>query len=114
MKVDFESAGNVLVVRVEGELDLSTAPQFRASVEHALDRTMARDCILNMKGVSFIDSSGLGAILGRYRRVTQAGGKMALCGVIQRVRPILELSGIKRIMPLYDSEKEALASLQGD
>ncbi|MGE5541800.1 MAG: anti-sigma F factor antagonist [Bacillota bacterium] len=108
--METEIVGSVLVVRVDGELDLSTAPQFRAGVEHALDRTMARDLVVNMRSVHFVDSSGLGAILGRYRRVSQAGGRMALCGVMGRVKPVLELSGLKRIMPLFDSEKEALAS----
>jgi len=113
LKMVTESVGGVLVVRVDGELDLSTAPEFRAGVEHALDRTMARDLIVNMRSVDFVDSSGLGAILGRYRRVSQAGGRMALCCVMGRVKPVLELSGVRRIMPLFDSEKEALASLEG-
>ncbi len=113
MKMEIDLVEGVLVVRIDGEIDLSTAPQFRAGVEHALDRTMARDLILNMKSVSFVDSSGLGAILGRYRRVSQAGGRMALCSVMGRVKPVLELSGLRRIMPLFDSEREALASLRG-
>jgi stage II sporulation protein AA (anti-sigma F factor antagonist) len=108
--LELDTAGRVLIARIDGELDLSTAPQFRAALEQALDRTMARDLVLNMKGVGFVDSSGLGAILGRYRRVTQAGGKMAICGVSGRVKPILELSGILRIVPLFDSETGALAS----
>lgn len=113
MRVDIDVDGSVLIVRAEGELDLSTAPQFRAGVEHALDRTMARDLLLNMRGVTFVDSSGLGAILGRYRRVSQAGGRVVMCGVTGRVKPIIELSGLMRIVPLFDSEREAIAHLGG-
>lgn len=110
MRIDVESKNGVLVVRVEGELDAATAPVFREAVESALDKTMARDLILNLKGVGFIDSSGLGAILGRYRRVSQAGGRVCLGSVPSKTRRILDLSGIPRIIPIFESEAEALAS----
>lgn len=111
MKVNVESIGNNLVARVAGELDMSVAGDFRAQVEAALDREGTRNLILNFNEVSFIDSSGLGAILGRYKRLSQAGGVMAIVNPQPQVKRILELSGIMRIMNTYPTEEEAIKNL---
>jgi len=111
LKVNVESIGNNLVARVDGELDMSVAGGFRAQVEAALDREGVRNLILNFSEVSFIDSSGLGAILGRYKRVSQAGGAMAIVNPQPQVKRILELSGIMRIMNTYPTEEEAIKNL---
>ncbi|MDA8212076.1 MAG: anti-sigma F factor antagonist [Clostridia bacterium] len=111
MKVNVERVGNALVARVAGELDMLVAAGFRTQVESALDREAARNLILNFTEVSFIDSSGLGAILGRYKRISQTGGIMAIVNPQPQVKRILELSGIMRIMSTYPSEEEAIKKL---
>lgn len=102
--------GRTLLVRLQGELDLVAAEEFRRVVEKALDQTEPRVLLLNLTQVTFIDSSGLGAILGRYRRMTQNHGLVVLVGAGPALRPILEMSGLLRIIAHYDSEGEALAA----
>ncbi len=102
------SAGHV-ILRLEGELDLGTAETFRRAAEEALERHGSYRLVLNLAGVSFIDSSGLGAILGRYRRIAQRQGRMALVAPPENVRAMLELSGVFKVIPIYDSEQKALA-----
>lgn len=109
MRIEWEARGGNLVVRLKGELDLLTADEFRRTVEEALDRTGARNLYLNLEGVTFIDSSGLGVILGRFKRISQMKGRMGIIGPTPAVRPILELSGIFRIMPVLESEAEMSA-----
>lgn len=108
MKIEYQAVADKLVIRLEGELDLHTAEQFRQVVEGALAETGARDLVLNLGRVTFIDSSGLGVILGRYRRLRESGGSMSLVRASSRIKPILELSGILRIITLYGSEQQAL------
>ncbi len=110
MVSDYELVGRTLVVRLQGELDLVAAEEFRRIVEKALDQTDARVLLLNLGQVTFIDSSGLGAILGRYRRMTQNQGHVILVGAGPALRPILEMSGLLRIIAHFDSEGEALAA----
>lgn len=100
MKIEFETARDLLVVRLAGELDEHTAAQFRAAVEERLDEDGERDLALDLSAVTFIDSSGLGAILGRYKRLSQAERRMAIFGASPQVRRILELSGLLKIIPL--------------
>lgn len=107
MRIEHEVRNHRLVVRLQGELDMSTAEVFRQAVDTALAQTRLKDLVIDLSGVSFIDSSGLGALLGRYRRLAQNGGKMSLLNPAQPVRPILELSGFYKIMSIYESEPKA-------
>ena len=108
MLIDLEVKNNSLVVRLGGELDLRIINYLRDTLEEALDKNDVKHVILNMNSVTFIDSSALGVILGRYKRITQNGGKVGLVGIRPMVKRILELSGLLRIMREFPSEQEAL------
>ncbi|MBE3582974.1 MAG: anti-sigma factor antagonist [Limnochordaceae bacterium] len=102
-------AGPCLVAAISGELDLQTAPLLRTQIEGAWSQhPEARQLILDLSGVTFVDSSGLGAVLGRYRQCVLRGGRMALVGLQPNVRRLFELSGVLRIMEAYNSLDEAL------
>lgn len=97
----------VLVVRIDGELDIHTAAAFRTAVDNALEQTGAQHILLNFGGVEFIDSSGLGVILGRYKRISFQGGKLLMACMQPQVLRVLELAGLPRIMGMFSSEAEA-------
>ncbi|MCL4426600.1 MAG: anti-sigma factor antagonist [Firmicutes bacterium] len=108
MPLVYERFGDILVLRPQGDLDLGAVEEFRRVAERALDENKCRKLLINLKGVTFIDSSGLGVILGRYKRISLLGGQMAFTQVPLKVKPILELSGLLKIIPFYDTEKKAL------
>jgi len=108
MQIDTMTYGDTLVVRLNGELDHHTAELVRQRVETELDRGY-RHLVMNFEGLAFMDSSGLGVILGRYKRVTAGGGAMALCAVNDQLMKLFELSGLMKILRMYPSESEALA-----
>jgi stage II sporulation protein AA (anti-sigma F factor antagonist) len=101
----------VLIVRVEGELDMHVADEFKQIVDKALHTSGAKNIMLSLQGVSFIDSSGLGVILGRYKRSNILGGKMLLVDIQPQVARIFEVSGLLKIIKMYKSETEALECL---
>ncbi len=111
MILDFKADRKTLIVRVCGELDLVAADEFRKEIDQSLERNCSSNLILNMEMVSFIDSSGLGVILGRYKKVTMRGGKMAIVGAPVQVKRILELSGVLKITSTYENENEALQAM---
>lgn len=113
MEIGWRVRGNVLLMRLEGEFDLHTAEEFRRVADSALENDKIRHMILNLRGVSFLDSSGLGAILGRFKRLKKNAGTMALVGIMPSIRPVLEISGLIRLLPVYDSEAAALGALEG-
>lgn len=111
MLIETERIGPNLIVQVDGELDLETSPLFRDKVESKLNQyEMIKHLILDLKKVNFIDSSGLGAILGRFKRLSQQGGRISAVNVSPQVRRIFELSGLLKIMEIYSDRQQALKS----
>lgn len=108
MGIEKKYQRDTLIVKLTGELDLVVAEEFRRTVDSELERRQIRNLVINLAGVSFIDSSGLGAILGRYKRIAQGGGRISIAAPRPPVRKILELSGFPRLMPFFESEKLAL------
>ncbi len=106
MEIRSEKAGSAVLARVSGELDLDTARDFRARIDADLERFGSRDLLLDFSGVEFVDSSGLGAVLGRYKRVTEKGGRLAIFGCRPHVRRLLALSGLERVVEIYASLDE--------
>lgn len=111
MNVELELRRRTIIVRLTGELDHYSAESLRSLVEQELDKEVASGVLLSLEGLTFMDSSGLGVILGRYRRLNQAGGKMAACCLKPQVQRIFELSGLTRIMNIYRTEEQALEQL---
>lgn len=113
MEIRSERAGEALVARISGEIDLGTSREFRSRIDAEIDRHGARDLVLDFSGVGFVDSSGLGALLGRYKKVSERGGRVALSAPAPHVNRLLELSGIMRIIRTYETTEDALEDLSG-
>lgn len=112
MAIDTSVTNGILVVRLRGELDHHAVESIRNDIEQSLKHAPYRGLVLSFQGIDFMDSSGLGLILGRYRTVTQRSGRMALCEVNPVLRKIFELSGILKIVPVYDIEDAAIAAVK--
>lgn len=112
LQVDLEQQRNVLIVRLKGELDHHTADVVRFKMEDAILRGRCEHIVLSLKDLQFMDSSGLGVILGRYKLIKSRGGKMVVCDVHANVKRLFELSGLFKILTFYESERSALASLE--
>lgn len=106
MKLEFKSDKDKLYVKIVGELDLSVASSFRLELDQNLDMKQARHLVLDFSQVDFIDSSGLGVILGRYKRLAEIGGTVQICGVPEQIEKILVLSGLNRIMDIKGQENK--------
>lgn len=101
------SRNRTLIVRLDGELDLVSANDFRESVDNALEEMLSHNLLIDLSNVTFIDSSGLGVILGRFRKLKSLGGQIVLFGLNPNVKRILQLSGILSFIPVARTETEA-------
>ena len=102
--------GPVAFVALKGKVVLGDASEaLRAQVEQ-LAAEGCQQIILNLAGVPFIDSAGLGALALSYTRVKAAGGMLKLAGAPPRVQDALEMTRLTRLFPPYASEQEAAAS----
>ena len=111
MYLDMEQQQDTLLVRLGGDLDLGVADKLRKALDNQLVEKRIKYLILYLSRVTFIDSSGLGVLLGRYKRLLHSGGKVILVGAQPQVKRILELSGILQIMEEFQDENKALAKI---
>lgn len=109
--INLEKKGTVLLVRLEGELDHHTAEELRTKVEQQFEQFDLKHIVLNMEQLSFMDSSGLGVILGRYKQVKNLDGEMVVCAISPAVKRLFEMSGLFKIVRLEENEQFALRKL---
>ncbi|AFM42201.1 anti-anti-sigma regulatory factor, SpoIIAA [Desulfosporosinus acidiphilus SJ4] len=96
-----------LFLRLDGELDMHTSDLVRQAIDKEIEKRGIRTVILNLQNVQFIDSSGLGVILGRYKKLLSLGGKLKISNVQPHVYKIMELSGLPKIINFYEDETHA-------
>ncbi|MBM3494616.1 MAG: STAS domain-containing protein [Armatimonadetes bacterium] len=92
----------------QNRLDANNANTFKRAMEPVL--ADAREAVLDMSSVRFMDSSGLGALLSCLRRLTAAGGALKLCALQKPVRSVMEMVRMHRVFDIYDTRNEALAA----
>ncbi len=97
---------DVLLVRLAGELDQCSASGIRRDLDQLLRDLRVRHLVIDLKDMPFMDSSGLGVILGRYRMMQERGGTVSLMHLSPQVKRVYDLSGMARIIPVVE-EKEA-------
>lgn len=102
---------DVLCIRLDGELDHHTAEELRELASKAIEEKDIRHIVLNLEQLSFMDSSGLGVILGRYKQIKQLHGEMVVCAVSPSIRRLLDMSGLFKIIRLEQTEEFALQRL---
>ncbi|AVF23451.1 anti-sigma F factor antagonist [Paenibacillus larvae subsp. larvae] len=112
LQIEFEQRRRALIVRLQGELDHHTADMVKTRMEEAIAKGDARNLVLSLRDLSFMDSSGLGVILGRYKQITGRGGKMIVCDVNPSIYRLFELSGLFKIVAIEDNERKAISSLE--
>jgi stage II sporulation protein AA (anti-sigma F factor antagonist) len=107
LKIETAMQQGILVVSMDGEFDMHMAKEFREVVDKLESISGARKILLDFKNVSFIDSSGVGAVLGRYKRSNAAGGEVMVVNLSPRVKKIFQLSGVLKIVKTLDSKEQA-------
>jgi len=108
MEVKLLGEKRTLLVRLLGELDHHTAAKIREEADRMLRSTNAVNIIFDFSDLSFMDSSGIGMIMGRFKKVRTLGGRVAAFGVNAQILRIMEMSGIDKIIKLTPNLERAL------
>ncbi|MBM7581350.1 stage II sporulation protein AA (anti-sigma F factor antagonist) [Caldicoprobacter guelmensis] len=104
---------HTLIIKMEGELDHHTADTVRERLDNMLEDPSIRHVVFDLSQLKFMDSSGIGVFIGRYKVVSQRGGTVSVAHVTPQINKVLEVSGLYRIIKRYNSIEEALASIGG-
>ena len=106
LEVSTEHEEGFCIVSVSGEVDVYTSPQLKTVLVEAADDSCGI-VIVNMDGVGFIDSSGLGVLVGALRRVREAGGDLRVVCGRDNVVKIFRITGLDRVFPMFTSLDQA-------
>lgn len=111
LNINLEVKHDVLCIRLSGELDHHSADELRAQATKAIEEQDIHHIVLNLEQLSFMDSSGLGVILGRYKQVKQLNGEMVVCAISPAMQRLFDMSGLFKIIRLEPTEEYALQRL---
>ena len=109
IKVETRTSGEWAIVDVEGEVDVFTAPKLREQIIALL--TDGKDhIVVNLEKVDFMDSTGLGVLVGGLKRVKEKEGRLALAGAHGTVLRVLSVTGLNSVFPLHETVEQATGS----
>ena len=99
MEIDYKKEDKKLVFKINEDIDECCAKKIRRRLDSEIERYMPKEVIFDFNNVTFMDSAGIGLLIGRYKLVTMLGGKVRITNINTTIRKIFEMSGILRIMP---------------
>jgi len=105
---DVRNEGANIVVVLSGTVDMHHTPEVHKALVSACNRK-PQNLVINMEEVTYMDSSGIGTLVEVFRRVNGYQGKLALCGLNERVHSVFEITKLDKFFKIYDTETEALA-----
>jgi anti-sigma B factor antagonist len=100
------------VITVGGEVDVSTCGALRSHLLAVVTSGQSQGLVVNLAGVQFIDSTGIGVLVGIWRRIRADDGRLVLAAPSGQVRRILDTAGLTKILPVYELESEAVQAAQ--
>lgn len=102
MKIQGKQEGPCLTVYLSGELDHHAARQAMREISRLIDDALPRQCLLDLSGLSFMDSSGLAVILSTHRHMAASGGSASVVNPPAQTRRVLEAAGIERLVQVIE------------
>jgi anti-sigma B factor antagonist len=100
----------LFVLSATGELDAYTAPDVRAELAQLTGTTDALTVVCDLSAVTFLDSSGLGVLIGALKRLRESGGELRIVQPRSEARRIFSLTSLDRVLPIYETPAEAIAA----
>lgn len=108
----YEIYQRCLVIRLREDLDHHNAIRIREKADKLIERNHIKNIVFDFTDAGFMDSAGIGVIMGRYKKVIFIGGKIAVTSVNSTIDRIFRLSGLYKIIDKYDTVEAALNRLQ--
>lgn len=106
MELDTRIDGSVAVFRPNGRLNMTAAPELRSAVDEMVLDGVTR-VVIDLSDCSFVDSSGLGALVGGLKSARQAGGDLRIAGAPEQVRTVLALTNLDRVLTPHSTVEDA-------
>ena len=110
MKIDERSVGDVKVLDIAGQIKFTQGDEMLKDKIHSLVHQGSKKILVNLGAVDYVDSAGLGELVGAFTTVTRAGGKMKLLNVTKKMRDLLSITKLLTVFETFDNEQDAVKS----
>ena len=108
LEIIFDVIGDTIVAELIGEIDHNQVVRGRERIDQALDNYSAVNLIFDFAKVTFMDSSGIGMVFGRYRKMGEKASNIAIVNCSKTIRNILNMAGVFSIIDYFDTRDEAI------
>lgn len=105
---------DILIIKLSGELDHHHADDIRESLDMQLEDSSIRHLIFDLRNLHFMDSSGIGVFIGRYKTINKRGGQVCITHISSQLARIMDVSGLYRILKVYDTVENAVKDIRGN
>jgi len=109
MEIAEKRENDIVIYGVNGDIDINSSPDVRKAFEKPID-AKAPKIIINMSGVSYIDSSGLATLVEMLKKTRAYGGKLGLSNLAAKVKSLFEITKLEKLFDIYETEEEAVGS----
>lgn len=113
LRIKIETKNGIIVVRLFGELDHHTAGEVKRKTEEFIKEKGLLNIIFDLSKLDFMDSSGIGLIIGRHKLVLPLGGRVCVVTGSKSIERIIKMSGICRLVAVFNSDEEAIKMILG-
>ena len=112
MDIKCKKYKNILYVKISGEIDHHYSEEIREYIDSRFRQTNCIHIIFDFTDVAFMDSSGIGMLIGRYKNAAMRGGKVVICSINENLKRLFKLSGLNKLMPICGSFDDSLRSIE--
>ena len=102
MESEYFEEDKLLIIKITDEIDECSVQKIRRKADYEIERYMPRKVVFDFDSVTFMDSAGIGLIIGRYKFANMLGGKLEVANLTQNVKKIFEMSGILKLIPVTE------------
>lgn len=107
MKITEEKYSDVVICKLEGEINISNSPELRKAFDGIIKRN-EKKILVDFSGVSYIDSSGLATLIEMFQRLKKIGGHLRFSSLDQKVKNIFEVTKLYKLFEIFDTPESAL------
>lgn len=111
MMVEIEETEGILFFRIGANLDAASAPDMHSQID-SLPEGAPQNCVVDLTGTEFMDSSGVGVLVKLYRRLSGNGGRLCICGADDQPKSLINSLKIEQAIPLYPDPAAAIKSFR--
>lgn len=111
---EYSKKDRLLTIKLTEEIDQHTTDKIRRKLDNEIERFIPRKVIFDFSNISFMDSSGIGMVLGRYKLIKMLGGNLEIINVNKSTKKIFDMSGITRVISIKTNKSNENVILKND